>query len=190
MALVQNGNFLNGTKGQLGVPTNWTWSNMGNGGVFNATTLNGAYGNNRTVQAYPTGSGLNYFFLFADFGATSPVTTQQTITFPKAGNYVLSFWGAGTTIWTPSFPLNLSVGSIASNSYFYAVNSPWRQDFIPFYVNSSQLSQVLTFSTLGFNSGANSMVVTNVVITGNDYCLDLYLECIPEDIEGKNKRLY
>ena len=190
MALVKNGNFLNGAKGISTVADNWTWNNQGNGGIFNNTTLNGAYTNNRTVSAYPTGSGINYFHLFTDFGATVPVTIQQTITFPKAGNYVLSFWGAGSTVWNPAFAVNVSIGSIAANSVFYAASSPWRQDFIPFSVNSSQLSQVLTISTCGFNSGDFSVVVSNVVITSNDYCLDLFLEWIPEEEEKKYKRLY
>lgn len=172
-SLVKNGYFINGTKGILGVADNWAWNNQGNGGVFNYTTLNGAYGNNRTVQQPPTGSGINYFYLMSDFGTTAPIQITQTITFPKAGNYVLSFWGAGSTLWTASFPLNVS---IASNSYFYGVNSPWRQDFISFSVNSSQLSHVLTFSALGFNAGAYSVVITNVVISSNNYTLDLYLE--------------
>ena len=184
--LVKNGYFLNGGKGQLAVADNWTWNNQGNGGIFNYTTLNGAYGNNRTVSAYPAGSGINYFQLFTDYGATVPVTIQQTITFPKAGNYVLSFWGAGSTTWNPSYPVNVSIGSIASSSVFYDVNSPWRQDFIPFSVNSSQLSQGLTVSTCGFNSGIFSVAVSNVVISSTDYTLDLFFEWIPDD-EDKNK---
>ena len=179
--LVKNGYFLNGAKGISTVADNWTWNNQGNGGIFNYTTLDGAYANNRTVQQPPTGSGINYFHLFTDFGATVPVTIQQTITFPKAGNYVLSFWGAGSTVWTPSFPVNVSIGSIASNTVFYDVNSPWRQDFIPCSVNSAQLSQVLTVSTCGFNSGISSVAVSNVVVSSNDYTLDLYLEWIPDE---------
>ena len=88
---------------------------------------------------------------------------SQTITFPTAGNYILSFWTSNdSSLFSSTMSLVASVGAIVSTTIQYTVNDTWTQYSLPFTLNSSQLSQTLTFTNTA--SATSQLWLTGVSI--------------------------
>ena len=86
---------------------------------------------------------------------------SQTITFPTAGSYILSFWAINTQSASTSIILQNNVGTsgVIASRTISNVGNTWVKYTVNFSVNSSQLSQPLSFQN-------NSSVVSQFQVTG------------------------
>ena len=108
-------------------------------------------------------SGLPNTLLQFAYITNNSSSLSQTITFPTAGNYILSFWTSNdSSLFSNTMRLVASVGAIASKTIDYTVNDTWIQYTLPFTLNSGQLTQTLSLQNTA--SATSQMWVTGVSI--------------------------
>ena len=137
--LVQNGNIDSGITG---------WTTSGNVGYT-------SFGTSYRKDTVP--SSINSF-IYPYYNGSY---IAQTITFPKAGNYSLSFWATINSSLTDTLILN--VGSILTKTITFN-NLVWSQYSFSFYLDSTQLSQQLKFTI----NGTTFLWITGVVVQNTD----------------------
>lgn len=159
--LVQNGNFDNPditVSANVVTINNWT-KVSGTSGIIDMYVNGSTYSHSGLPSSITQAAYIN-----VSIAGTSSIS--QSITFPYSGNYVLSLWVSQNTF---SFNVNnklvASVGAIVSKTMnVNAINDPWTQYFIPFYVNNTQLTQTLLLDTN--NTGSTSTNGQNMWVTG------------------------
>ena len=146
--LVANGNFDSPditTAADAGIAiTNWTksWTNIG---------LLDMIISGYTRVGLPSSITQTVFL----FQATADIRSlTQSITFPIAGNYVLTFYAYADSLNTNQF--QASIGSTILQSILFPASGVWYKYVVPFTISNTQLTQTLKFQTIQ-NNGEGSI---------------------------------
>ena len=166
--LVLNGSLASPVLGSsyvsAGVPTNWTVQGDTNSGMAQ-----------QSLAPFLFPSGYTQYYFLGITTANQTVTLSQSITFPSAGNYTISYWATTNHddypvgYYTSGIVLSMDIGGgVATNSTTFTSKINWTNYVVNFYVNSAS-TKTLTFTNV-YNATAGvhvSAYVTGISIVKN-----------------------
>lgn len=165
--LVVNGNFIGALHDPININSGWTRIDAYFRSVSNEPPLPSSI---TTYCGIDTNSNRGGVY--------------QSISFPKSGNYVLSFWHK--SLQSNASRLDVKLGSIVTKTYSYNAIGSWVQNSLPFYVTGPS-NQTLTFDNgIVFPSYTETFGVTGVTIYSTDdpcFMEGTLISCMKENME-------